>query len=218
MLPSGGSKLKAMFAAKPKILVWDIDGVLIWHHPNDPTKDWRRTMIRENLLEPWEWFQRSDAYRACLRDDRLDPRAALEKFLGRDSASAARMIDIWLTGNRVPATKGIQHLKMLRDMGYECAIASNQDGLRAQWIDQWLESQGLGDIPAFVSCRIGAAKPEPRFFELVQNALRQRPGDLLLFDDLPVNLEAAQGCGWNVFQVRLETPEAWPEIPDLDVS
>jgi putative hydrolase of the HAD superfamily len=46
------------------------------------------------------------------------------------------------------------------------------------------------------SAQIGAKKPDMAFFQRAALAFGLLPADILLIDDTPENIRAAQGCGW----------------------
>ena len=54
----------------------------------------------------------------------------------------------------------------------------------------------------FVSHEIGHRKPQPRAFEHVVREIGVAPGEVLFFDDLAENVQAARECGLQAVQVR----------------
>jgi putative hydrolase of the HAD superfamily len=54
----------------------------------------------------------------------------------------------------------------------------------------------------FVSHEIGHRKPQPRAFEHVVREMGVAPGQVLFFDDLAENVEAARECGLQAVQVQ----------------
>lgn len=74
-----------------------------------------------------------------------------------------------------------------------CHLATNQDTLRMR-VMQRMGYDELAD-GVFYSCEVGAAKPDPVFFERVATALGEEPGDLLFVDDLEENVAAARDVG-----------------------
>lgn len=195
--------------------VFDVDGVLIWHHPSDPTKDWRNGLVEKGWLSQWEGFQLSNEWRACVSGQDSDTRSSLVRYLSRTGGeveAADDMIHIWLNGNGTPNEEAVNYLKSLRAQGKNCAIGSNQDSLRADWLDRWLEDQGIGDIPRFVSARMGCAKPDPAFFQRIGRQLGVPGERLFLFDDMEANVKSALAEGWQGLQVTIGKPTAWPEV------
>lgn len=55
---------------------------------------------------------------------------------------------------------------------------------------------------AFASQEIGYAKPDPRGFAAVAAALAAAPGECLLIDDRPINVEGARAAGWQGLAFR----------------
>jgi putative hydrolase of the HAD superfamily len=75
-----------------------------------------------------------------------------------------------------------------------CYLASNQDSYRAQVMREQLRYDDLLD-GFFFSCDLGAAKPDPAYFDAVVNALGLPPAEILFFDDLSANVAAARAAG-----------------------
>jgi putative hydrolase of the HAD superfamily len=48
----------------------------------------------------------------------------------------------------------------------------------------------------FFSSEMGAAKPDPRIYSLVEERLNCAPGSIVFFDDREANVRAAQEAGW----------------------
>ncbi len=193
--------------------VFDVDGVLIWYHPSDPTRDWRNALVERGWLTQWEGFQLSQEWKSCVCGAEKDTHASLRQYLnrtGNDARNADEMIDIWLTSNATPNEEALSYLHELRRQGQRVAIGSNQDSLRAEWLDTWLNEQGLGDIPRFVSARMGCAKPDPAFFQRIGQNLNLPGRQLFLFDDVAANINSAQGEGWQGLQVKIGETTPWP--------
>lgn len=190
---------------KIKTILWDIDGVLIWHHPSDPSKDWRKNIACKDMLLLWEEFQRSLYWERCLRDHRIDTRVCFQKFLshkGRDESDDFHtVVDIWLKHNSKICKPALLKLKELQTQGYECALATNQDGARKSHITHWLEQYNLHTMPRFISCDLNHAKPDSEYFRHIENALGRNPEELLLLDDTHKNIIGAQKAGWSAIHI-----------------
>ena len=198
-----------------KAVIWDIDGVLIWNHP-DPHKDWRQKLIEKDVLLAWEGFQKSELWEACLRDEHKNTRDAFTDFLRSENITlyvdSNAVIDSWLRYNVIPCEPSIQKLLAFAERGYECVLATNQDGLRKPYVERFLKEHGLENLKRFVSCEIGVAKPDAAFFETVQHALKLAPEELILLDDTYKNIEGAQKSGWRVQHIDdrfREIPSQW---------
>lgn len=206
-------------------IICDIDGVLIWHHPHDPLKDWRRKLALSDTLFIWEAFQHSPDWQFCLRNAEIDPRVRFKNFLIHNDltihADSNTVIDIWLNENYAPCEPAIRRLKKWQEEGYRCVIATNQDGLRKSYIEKWLIENGLGEMPRFISCDLKTAKPDAAFYNCIENELRQRPGDMLLLDDSKKNIAAATKAGWNALWVDDSfklNPAKWNSLTLFDIA
>ncbi|HTK83913.1 MAG TPA: HAD family hydrolase [Patescibacteria group bacterium] len=179
------------------MVLWDVDGVLIWHHPTDPTQDWRCPLAERGYLNLWEDFQRSDPWLTCLSDPARDVRIAFPAFLSEAEVSGVDhewIIHCWLEGNLRPHRPAVDCLKAIDKAGVQCGIATNQDALRATRLREWLAAEGLDRPPVFASCDIGAAKPDHKFFETLQARLVGKK--ITFLDDRIENIEAALRVGW----------------------
>jgi putative hydrolase of the HAD superfamily len=54
----------------------------------------------------------------------------------------------------------------------------------------------------FASHELGLRKPEPQAFARIAALIGTRPADILFFDDLPENVEAAKDCGFQAVLAR----------------
>jgi putative hydrolase of the HAD superfamily len=63
-------------------------------------------------------------------------------------------------------------------------------------------SAAIGAIARpFVSHEMGAVKPSARIYRLFEEGIGASPEQVLFFDDLAPNIEAARACGWDAEQV-----------------
>ena len=211
---SAAKKIRVMTSnEKDRVYCWDVDGVLIRYDPLEPANDWRKTLIRDGFLEVWEAFQDSPLWLQCLCDPEDHTLARLREYLrmnNLDPANAEAMVKVWLEDNIEPDMTAFALLQDLSRQGYQCVIASNQDALRAQRLNKWLDDMGLNDVMRFFSCRMGLAKPDRRYYQAIQQALGKTPGDLYLFDDRQDYIEAAVNEGW---QGQLVRPDLSPVPP-----
>ncbi len=86
--------------------------------------------------------------------------------------------------------------------GGRLALATNQDHTRAKYLR---EDLGFGKHfeTMIVSCQIGAAKPEPEYFQKADDLLKRVPGGQVIFlDDMEVNIIAAKAHGWTAHHVE----------------
>ena len=188
-----------------KTIVWDIDGVLIWHHPTDPSKDWREKLMHSDVLGLWEAFQNSPGWQLCLRDKNVNTRMRFQHYLQGNNMTVHEdtnhIIDIWLSDNVMPNKLAIKRLREFQDQGYQCVLGTNQDGLRKPYIERWLDAQGLGTLPLYMSCDMGCAKPDSAFYARIEEDLGCASDEIILLDDTLKNIEGAKAKGWSAIHI-----------------
>lgn len=98
-----------------------------------------------------------------------------------------------------------QKLLDLHKQGYKLYVLSNINELHAEWTREQL--RGIPFEAMFFSNEIQMAKPDARCYERVIRETGIVPEETLYIDDLPENIEAGRGMG---FQCFLNTrPDEW---------
>ncbi len=85
-------------------------------------------------------------------------------------------------------------VERLRGRGVYCALASNQERIRARHMSDALGYARIFDRE-FYSCDLGCTKPSATFFEEVIRRAELDPARTLFIDDRLDNVEAARACG-----------------------
>lgn len=52
-----------------------------------------------------------------------------------------------------------------------------------------------------VSHELGAVKPDVRIYKMAERIIEALPSEIVFFDDLAENVEAARSCGWHAFEI-----------------
>jgi putative hydrolase of the HAD superfamily len=118
--------------------------------------------------------------------------------LGRDLSGSPRVVDRltntdvhgWLRLNPLTLRTLLDHALRL---GAELAVLSNAPEPLARAIDHARWSRHFGH--RYYSCRLGAAKPDPRAFRPVLSDLGAQPGEVLFIDDRAENTRTARDLG-----------------------
>ena len=174
-----------------RAVIFDVDGVLV--HP------WRfRSLLeREYGVTPamtLPFFKGS--FGACV-EGRTDLLEALPPFLAEWGwrGSAEAFVDLWFTTENAPVDEVLDVVRAIRAGGLPCFAASTQERRRARYLTA---DMGFGDLfdGLFFSCDLGVAKPHQDFYSRVARALGHSGDELLFFDDLEANVEAARTAGW----------------------
>lgn len=108
------------------------------------------------------------------------------------SGTAQEMARLWTRLDVSPDV--VELISELRAAGVGCYLATNQQAYRAAYMTGELGYDGIFD-EQFYSCRIGLAKPNPRFFDHIIAAIGGEPAAALLIDDNEANVLAARSVG-----------------------
>ena len=183
-----------------KAIAWDFDGVL-----NRNIRDGRflwAERFEDDLGQSLDAFNRfvfGDRWDRILTGqedlrDRLTQWADVVGFEG----GADRMLDYWFSRDAWPDPAMLRLMDQAADQGITQVIATNNEAHRAAYIET---EMGFGPRVEhiFASGRMGVRKPDPAFFNQITATLGTSPSDMLLIDDHPPNIEAAQQLGWQTF-------------------
>jgi FMN phosphatase YigB (HAD superfamily) len=177
----------------PSVLLLDVDGVLQFPRPafaaamatEYPWRDGYAAFEADLFADP--------VYVDCLTGDR-DFLDVADRVLARHvtGLSAERFLDRWLREN---IELNQELLGRVPDWGFDLVfLATNQEPLRGSYLER-IYAAYPWCTGVFLSCRIGARKPDPRFFGHILRDLRQPPGECLLVDADEPTVEAARSLG-----------------------
>lgn len=190
-----------MGARKLSGVIFDADGVL-QHAGPFGTQDW-----------VWSAGRHRDFVTGFYRAARPETLADVDAFVAASERALAEAgwpdapatyLARWAEGAVVPDPDMLEDVRRLRAAGIACYLGSNQDAFWAAHIETTL---GYGQLldGLFISCRLGAAKPQAAFFEAMLAQIPFPREELIFFDDKAANVEAALACG---LEARLFTDRA----------
>lgn len=173
-------------------LVFDADGVVI-----DSSYRFMRYLQQELKVPPersGEFF--GGAFRECLIG-RADLKEVIVPFLAEWgwSGSVEGLLRLWFDLENIVNQDLLRLVRSLREQGYPCAVATNQEKHRLAYIRDEMRFSVLFDA-VFGSAELGEAKPSAGFYRLVTERLGVRPEDIIFWDDSEANVEAARAFGW----------------------
>lgn len=183
-----------------RAVVWDFDGVLNRAGRPDAggVYPWQHRVAQELGIDAAAMaqavFGRDKAALFTGQDDVLDRLAGWAAAAGVD-LDPEEVLEIWFTADHNPDPELERILDLLAEAGVVQVILTNNEARRARWIAQ---DAGWGErVDAlFASGETGLMKPAPEAFAAVEKALAMAPQELLLIDDTPRNVEAAEQRGW----------------------
>ncbi|MEN8723448.1 MAG: HAD family phosphatase [Alphaproteobacteria bacterium] len=137
----------------------------------------------------------------------------IEKRLGRPlpegwGAELDRVADAAFEQDLQPIDGIIDALHVLRDHGYDMAMASN--GRRVRF-DESLRIVGLADWFSglrFSGTEVAHPKPAPDLFLSAADAMGRRPSDCIVIEDSLTGVRAARHAGMRVIHYAPEGPKA----------
>jgi putative hydrolase of the HAD superfamily len=182
-------------------IVFDFAGVLFgWHPPSLIRRELpgRATdaasaahwagLIFQGYGGDWAEFDRG-----TVSPDLLTERIALRT--GLPAAEVRRVVD-GVPRELQPIDSTVALLQRLRDAGRTLYFLSNMPAPYADLLEAQNPFVGWFRDGVF-SARVRLIKPEPAIFELAAQRFAAAPGELLFFDDVAVNVDAARRSGWN---------------------
>jgi glucose-1-phosphatase len=183
-----------------RVVVFDLGGVVV-----RVCRTWEEACARAgvDVREP-EWFAAfelrerrsglSDAYQsgkiAC-----ADYFAGIARATdGLYSAEEVERVHRAWIAEDYPGIEGV--IDELNERGVVTACLSNTN--RAHWDDLRRGSRACAAIARpLVSHELGAVKPDDAIYRLAERELGVSPSELLFFDDLEPNVDAARRLGWS---------------------
>ena len=176
----------------------DVDGVLVCGRPSDG-RPWASTieddlgfsvadLQREFFIPHWNEivigrYGLADYLRPALA--KIAPHLSYDDFIA-----------YWFENDARLNTELLEELRQQRDAGKRVYFATNQEHIRAAYL---VEVLGLGRHcdGIYYSAALGYRKPDSSFFDKAATLSGLPAEELLLIDDTPANITAAQASGWN---------------------
>ncbi|MBY5833137.1 HAD family hydrolase [Rhizobium ruizarguesonis] len=184
-----------------KVLMVDVDGVLIHGRPTDGlplfTYLERDLGLRLDLLQQ-EFFQ-THWRDIIIGREALEPRLAGVLAKIAPHLSAETLIDYWFENDSRLDLDLLAELAALRRSGITLLLATNQEHRRARYLMEQIGLNAHFDGIIY-SAALGHSKPSPDFFRLATERAGVLPGEIAFIDDLAENIEAARQFGWNAAQ------------------
>jgi putative hydrolase of the HAD superfamily len=185
-----------------RAVLFDVDGVLVHGYHANPARvrAWDANMLADMGIDP-DRFRQEFVFDIFMKKvivgemsliDALERRLPAFGFRGSPVAFA----HYWLKQDSVlnePLLDVVRQLK--QSSNCRLFVATNQEHLRANWLWGHL---GLSDLfeDIFYSARVGAQKPERRFFDFVEHWIGPQAEQPLFFDDSPKVVDGARKHGW----------------------
>ena len=174
-----------------QVLLLDVDGVLVQGEAFSKHLE-RDYGISPAIIAPF--FQ--EKFLACLTGS-ADLKTEIAPYLQQWgwTWSVDALLDYWFSCEHVIDTPLVESIQQLRQQGIRCYLATQQEKYRTTYI---LEQMGFArDFDGmFSSADVGILKKDVAFFQQILAALSPiDPGNVLFWDDTPLNVEVAKQAG-----------------------
>jgi putative hydrolase of the HAD superfamily len=193
-----------------RAVLWDFGGVMtdspfiafarFEHERGLPANFLRDSNARNPDANAWARFERSE-----LTPEEFDQAYAAETRAAGHEVRGLDVIDL-LYGEVRPAM--VQALRTCKQYYTNVCVTNNVNAGAGRGFDRdpqrRAQCQTVLDLfdAVFESSKIGARKPERRFFELVCEHLRIDPDQAVYLDDLGANLKPAKAMGMRTIKVE----------------
>ena len=189
-----------------KALLFDIDGVLIWHE-----KWFSTTLSPKEYYDPVAIlgeYHKGEVNIACERGV-ADPFVEIMPYLKRMkwNFSAKDYFDRKYSFERQYIDfELLKEISQLRNRGYKIFIGSNQNRYRKEYLKKEMKIDEIFD-DSYFSCDFGYVKPEEEYWANVQAKITQNfkgieKSNILFLDDLACNVESANAFGYQTKYIR----------------
>ncbi len=175
-----------------KTIMFDLDGVVVYPWRFAEHLERHHSITREHTRAFFE-----GVFTECLLG-RMDLRDVLGDYLDGWGwqQSVQSFLDCWFETENCPEPRLIELIASLREAGYHCGLATNQESHRARYIRKVMQFERLFDS-LFFSCELGYKKPNREYFWGVCEKLRVTPSTILFIDNEMPYVTGARGVGWN---------------------
>ena len=111
------------------------------------------------------------------------------------SMNPEQFLSYWLQAEDGVDQRMFEFLKRLKQSGYNCFLATNQEQNRFSYLQRTLNLHALFD-GLYSSHALGVKKPDPVFYErMLADIPHAERSELLFGDDTPANVEGARNAG-----------------------
>jgi putative hydrolase of the HAD superfamily len=184
-----------------RAVLFDVDGVLVhslFHADPSRRRRWDEHLLEDMGVDPKAFSALFDEKFLPTITGNVSLVETLDAFLPGIgyTGSTLDFVGYWLARDVHVDYRLFEGIKALRASGgVRLYLATNQEHLRANYLWSQLNLGHVFD-DMYYAARLGAAKPDPRFFAAITERLGPQETPPLFFDDAPRVIEAARAFGW----------------------
>jgi len=195
-------------AARERIIVFDLGGILV-HCVNG----WLEACARADVPpgspadDPASYDELQECCMAYERGQVDSPSffGQVGRLVGLAPSQVEAVMSAWLVGLKPGAAELIEDLCA---RGLPTAVLSNTNAWH--WAELRSPTGRFAPLRRlhhhFASHELNTRKPESEIYAIVEQRLERRGQEIVFFDDLPENVEAARGRGWQAHCIFARDP------------
>jgi putative hydrolase of the HAD superfamily len=178
-----------------KAVVFDY-GKVICHPPGDDVMEKLAALagVPRPEFEALVWKLRSPYDRGVITGPEYYRSILAAAGLPEDAALIETMYRIDIDSWKAINGETVRLMEDIKTAGFMLGILSN---MPRDFLDMARKTYPVFSLPhvGIFSCETGSVKPEPAIYQTLIAALGCVPGEILFFDDMPVNIEGAAAAG-----------------------
>lgn len=176
-----------------KVILFDADGVVV-----RTEKPFSHVYAAEKGFDPSEItpFFAGDFQKALVGEADLKQLLERHRTIWRWDGSHEELMTQWFEAEHVIDNALVEEIKVLRELGLRCILATNQEQYRAEYLENKM-FPGVFDR-TYSSAALGVKKPNAEFYNKILSDLAEdgvQPDEVVYFDDDAENVEAASKLG-----------------------
>ena len=189
-----------------KAILFDADGVVLKKYKEYFVSQFFAREYKAPADEINAFFGKD--FRTCQRG-KLDLKEELAKYLpgwnwpnGVDA-----FLEYWFTSDAAIDPEVMEEVEKIREKGFKCYLASDQEKYRASYIMERLDLKDKFD-KCFFSYELGYMKSQPEYFMEISKITGLKPEEFIYFDDDQKNVDIANSLGINAhFYTKIDDLE-----------
>jgi putative hydrolase of the HAD superfamily len=182
-----------------KAVVFDY-GKVICHPPGEDVMEKIAALagLPREEFEPLVWKLRPPYDRGTISGSKYYLSILAAAGLPEDAALAGAMYRIDIDSWKAINGETVKLMEDIKAAGFMLGILSN---MPQDFLDMARKTYPVFSLPhvGIFSCETGYIKPEPAIYRALTAALGCAPGEIVFFDDMPVNIEGAASAGIRSF-------------------
>lgn len=180
-----------------KAIIFDADEMIIKREEYFSSKLSREYDIPEGKIMP---FFRGE-FQECLTG-KADLKKAISPYL-KDWGWKGTLEDLlgyWFASEQEIDERVLEQINGLKSRGIKCYLATKQEKYRTEYLRKNLGFENIFD-GIYSSCEMGYKKPDQKFFEYINDDLKNKenlkPEEIMFWDNEEANVLAANNVGWS---------------------